>query len=506
MTTAVATAAAEAEGQARRRGAWRHYPRSIDDVYVFAAIAVVAAAALLTSVGPHDFWWHLANGRAIVVEGSFPTVDSFTWTQSGEPFFNQMWLAQVVLLTLYRGGGVPLVIAGHAAVIIVAYVILLRLCVRLGGSRRLAAVILLTAVLPLSFTNWAVRPQPYAFPLFAVFLATLWDAGLESRSAKPPRVWPLPLVMAVWVNVHGSFPLGLGLYGILLVAMWLRVDRVDRSERRRLTLWAVPTFLAVLANPRGVEVFAYVRNLLTSPSVTDQVVEWRPTGLYHASGWIYFALVGVVIVVLTYSRSRPPVRHVLVGVVFLLLGFLAMRNTIWAAVVAAPLLAQQLHGRLVDRQASSRPDPVGRVIVVALVLLVALASPWVRPSALSGDLAATVVDTPVEAVAFLEGLPKAQRPNRLYNELGYGSYIAYAAPQLRTFFDPRFELFPTDQIEDAVALDDARFADEIISSYGFDGFILSRSVQRPLIEHLRASSRWQLAHEDLEAVVFLPRN
>lgn len=485
-----------------RSGGVRSFPRSIDDVYVAAAIAVVAAAALLTTISPHDFWWHLAYARMITETGSIPLTDSFTWSHHGEPFFNQMWLAQLVMLALYRGGGIAAVLVGHAAVIVMAYFMLLRLCLRLGASRRLASVILLAVVLPLSFTNWAVRPQAYAFPLFVFFLSTLWTFGIDRTSTR--RLWLLPFVMAVWVNVHGSFPLGLAMYGLTIAVAVLRLDAISPRDRRQLHLWAAPTFAAVLANPRGSAVIGYVRNLLTSAPVTEHVTEWQPTGLHDLSGWVYFAVVAAVMFTLAYGGRRPPVRHLLLTAVFILLGFTATRHTIWAALVLTPLLAQQLRGRLADRDvAPGTSAAVDRVVLVLLLVLVMSASPWVRPQLFSGR-GELLTETPAAATAFLGRLPDSQKPTRLYNDLGYGSYITWAAPHVETFIDPRFELFSVEEVQDAVLLGGGRFVDQLVEKYAFDGFFLNKSEQQTLIDQLRADTRWRVAHEDAEAIILLP--
>ena len=48
----------------------------------------------------------------------------------------------------------------------------------------------------------ALRPQLVAAALFA---ATLWVAA--GRRQHPGRLWAVPVITAVWANVHGTFPL-----------------------------------------------------------------------------------------------------------------------------------------------------------------------------------------------------------------------------------------------------------------------------------------------------------
>ncbi len=188
----------------RARHAGRFAP-TLDHVWLAVALALLALRPLLTPIPPNDFWWHLATGRAIVAQGQIPVVDSFSYTRFGQPFFNQGWLAQLFMYGLHQLGGVPLIIITQALVIALAYWLLLRLCIRRSGSVRLSVALLLLATVPLSFSNWIVRPQSYALPIFAGFLTIL----TEYRLGMSRRLWLLPPLMALWVNLHGTFVLGL---------------------------------------------------------------------------------------------------------------------------------------------------------------------------------------------------------------------------------------------------------------------------------------------------------
>ena len=108
---------------------------TLDQVWVAAALILLALRPLLTPIPPHDFWWHLATGRLMVQQGQIPSVDTFSFTRAGEAFFNQSWLAQLLMYGLYSAGGLPLVLIVQALVVALAYGLLLRLCIlRTGRS------------------------------------------------------------------------------------------------------------------------------------------------------------------------------------------------------------------------------------------------------------------------------------------------------------------------------------------------------------------------------------
>src|SRR5690606_13520978 len=122
------------------------------------------------------------------------------------PFYNQSWLAQLLMYGLYELGGPPLLIAFQALMLAGAYGLLLRLCLLRSGAARLSAGFLMAATMPASFDNWVLRPQTYALPLFIIslYILTLWrmdqgDGGALQRWRRT-RLWLLPLLAAVWVN------------------------------------------------------------------------------------------------------------------------------------------------------------------------------------------------------------------------------------------------------------------------------------------------------------------
>src|SRR5207237_5759861 len=95
------------------------------------------------------------------------------------------------------------------ALIITATVgLLLWICKGRTGSIRAASVATLVAYL-VAWTNYGMRPQLFAFLPFVGFLFLL------ERKDTHPRWLPLLVpIMLFWVNVHGSFFLGVALMGI----------------------------------------------------------------------------------------------------------------------------------------------------------------------------------------------------------------------------------------------------------------------------------------------------
>jgi hypothetical protein len=499
---------------------------TLDHAWVFIAIALIALRPLLTPIPPHDFWWHMATGRLIVTTGMIPQVDLFSYTQAGEPFYNQSWLAQVLLYGLYNLGGIPLILLAQAFVVALAYGLLLWLCIQRSGALRLSVGLLLLLTLPLSFDNWNVRPQTYALPLFVGFLIILtrWRQG-----AAQPRLWLLPLLMVIWVNLHGSFVLGGALialtFGGVAVQRFVQQRRsppdnspdaadaaaaAARYPLRDLFIWGGITALALLVNPRGFEVIEYVRGLLGTPAIARLVTEWAPPTIRSTSGLIFFLFVMFGIAVLSYARRPPDLVDMLLAAAFFWLALGAVRSIIWFGLVFTPLLiTQAAHWRDTARQ-NTRPRFQGVPLINGMLmgivgLLVLLALPWIKPAL---DLPPAVgalitVDTPVAAVAELRADP--QPPQRLFHSLGTGSYLIWAAPEHPVFIDTRIELYPFEQWQDYINLNAGTNAAELLDQYQIDGLLLLNEEQAPLLAVVRDDPNWQLRYSDEESSYFVRR-
>ncbi len=516
----------------------KHFP-TLDHVWLIAALAMVALRPLLTPIPPHDFWWHMAMGREIIQSGAIPATDMFSYTRLGAPFYNQSWLGQVLLYLLHRAGGVPLIIVVQSLVVTGTFGMLLWLCVRRSGMVRLSVVLFLLLVMPTTFDNWNVRPQTYTFPIFVAFLLVLthWRTagrmdnlppmGNNKPRPLPPRaphrLWLLPPLMLLWVNIHGSFVLGGALITITFVVEGVRrllarrAPHTDTADTQAMPLpslaalfwWGGATAAALLVNPRGFGVLLYVRNLLSSSAVTKLVTEWAPPSPRDINGAIFYLFLIVCGVVLARTRRAVDVVDVVMGVAFFWLAVSASRNIVWFVIVMAPPLVVQLATEVRAHWPALPPSfqgtrAINSAMVAMLALLVLVGLPWVKPLlGLPPELGALVDPlTPVDAVAAMRNDP--QRPQHLFHDMSYGSYLIWAAPEQPVFADPRIELYPYEQWQEYIKLNSGYDMDLLLEKYAIDGMLLSTEEQATLLERMRARPGWQVRYED-DIAVYLVR-
>jgi hypothetical protein len=187
----------------------------------------------------------------------------------------------------------------------------------------------------------------------------------------------------------------------------------------------------------------------------------------------------------------------------------AVRNVIWFGMVVAPMLAQALS--LPERPA--RPgSPIGLLIAgVAASALLFVQPPLKSQIPLPASYQQLFVewpeapgvysnDTPVQATGYLLANPA----KRLFNDLGFGSYLWWAAPNQQLFVDARIELYPTEIWQDYMAISAGQNLEALLDQkYAIDTVFVSLSAQ-PALEQALAGrpDQWQAVYRDQQAVIY----
>jgi hypothetical protein len=478
---------------------------SLDQIWVIALVALVMLRVQLTPIMPNDFWWHIAVGRMIAETGEIPRVDHFSYTQSGQAYYNQPWLAQLLMYGGYQLGGPALLALLQALLLGGSVWLLYTICRREGANVRLATGCTLVGAL-VAMDNWQIRPQTYAVPLCIATLGIL----LAWRRSGRASLWALPLLMLVWANLHGTFTLLLVLCGLVWLGavaerLWFGGQRTWH-QCGTLALWSALALLATLLNPRGIGIGGYVVGLLTNRSVGGLVKEWAsPLRLINEPmTWIFFGVCAGIVAIMVWRRRVVGLTDLLLLLPFAVLACQSVRNILWFGIVAAPICARVLS----SGAQTTRPRPAGvvfmnRLIAGLLALMVVSTQPWWKgtlglPPELGNLLSTT---TPITATEQLRELN--QRPQRLFHEMGFGSYLAWAEQPV--FIDPRIELYPYEQWRDYITLGQGREVDELAQKYRFDGWLVDPQEQAGLVAALDRHPAWQQVFTADQAVYFAPR-
>ncbi len=482
------------------------------------AITIMAGIFIFVNthpIRPHDFWWHIAVGRQIVATHHIPVVDTFSYTRYGAPYpsYQAFWLMEVVLYLLYHFGGAAMVVMAQSILITSTYALLLSVARRVSGSWRSAALSVLLAA-ALGLDDWNVRPQVMAFFIAALYL---WVIERYRRTHNPRLLVLFPMGMAIWVNSHGTFPLGLLIIGLgwleMLVARRVHPDDATRQVWVGMTAAGIATGLtALLCNPRGAGILTYLRTLTTDPAVQRLVPEWAPPTFQTWSGALFLIGLLLIAALMMVSPQRPRPVEVLTFLLFGLLGLKTSRGVIWFGLMMTAPIARHLAaiGSRIQRSAAAAPNggsPLLNGLITGMMALAAFLSlPWFKTTLPLPPPKATLI-SPETPIAATDYLLEEELPRQLFHAMPFGSYLIWAAqPDYPVFVDSRIELYPLSIWNDYLRISAAECDwEQRLARYGVRTLMLSPTEQPALVAAARHSPRWEERYADAEAVIFVRR-
>lgn len=487
----------------------------VEQLWLVVILAGFAFYVSLVPLVPNDFWWHLKAGELIVTTGRIPQENLFAWTLPRDhPYVYGAWLAEALFYLLYRAGGLALPIVTRTVLALAAFTAVALEARRRSASWRIAALVLVPLCL-MSLNNLLVRTQNWAWLPFVGFMVIL--QRYREGKVGPRALLALPLLLVFWLNVHGSWILGpvllaLTAFGEMVRFMARRGEALSWSRLRALLAIGALCAAVLVINPQGLGIVSYVQKMMTDAPSQTLIVEWQsptPTGVANSA---FYATLLLGFGALLYSRYRPPLTEALILAAFLWLAWSGQRYVIWFGMLFTPVLAQALAEgwpRL-RRGEGTRPLWVNTALALALLAPVLAVQPWwVERMPLPESYWALVWrgveagpligrETPVRAADYLRAHPGG----KLFNEMGYGSYLIWAVPEQGVFIDPRVELYPLAQWEDYIRITQGRNVTGLLARYGADRVLLDRELQPGLAEALRADGGWMLEYADERAEVW----
>jgi hypothetical protein len=309
-----------------------------------------------------DLFWVVAMGRHIWEHGVIPQGLPFAAADSSS-WHNVPVLAELLLAATAAPGDRWLV-ALQLGLVFTALGVLATCALREGGSdRRVAAATVLVALGALQALV-ILRLQILSLVPFAVLLVLL-----TTEHRRPSRrIWMLPVLVAVWSNLHGAVLLGVCVAGAYLVFARLRTRPVESL------LLGAGTLMAVFLTPAGVNTGHYYAGVFGNVAARQGTDLWaRPT--LHNPFDVALTLAVVGLLILALRRRLAGWEYVAAaGLVLATLG--AARNGTWLALVLfVPAARGPGEAAIAARPPRGYRSAVAAVLVVAACAAVTLARP-----------------------------------------------------------------------------------------------------------------------------------
>ncbi len=368
---------------------------SIADLIFIALLSLLAYSALsVRLLGDAGIGWHIRTGQLILETHSVPRVDPFSSTMSGQPWFAWEWLYGALVGWLNKVAGLNGVV--FLTAVVIAFTFSWTFCLLLRrGTNFLVALILVLLATSAAMIHFLARPHVVSW-LFTLICFQILDAcegeSSETATRRKHFLWFVPLLVLIWVNVHGGFLIAFALLGIYwLSAVWeyfhLKEDRFEDAlekiragkRARDLALVSVFSAAATFINPYGWKLHLHIYRYLSNRFLMDHIDEFQSPNFHGVAQKCFAVLLLLTFVAFAFkprSSNRTRVDEILLILFAVYSGLYASRNipvsALLVILVIGPRLStglQELAPKLLNRRHdNSAPTFVRRMQAIEFSL------------------------------------------------------------------------------------------------------------------------------------------
>ena len=425
---------------------WYLLPSAAEILFILIFLRLVLNPGILLSDA--DTGYHIRAGEFIIQTGAVPKTDIFSHWTPALGWTAHEWLSEVLMGLVHQHAGLIGVIVLFSITIATTHLLLFKML--RGDSEDVLMPLLLTLVAAsTSSIHWLARPH-----IFSLTLTVIWYSVLNRFHYRGKnRLFVLPFLMLLWVNLHGGFIFGLMLLLVYFLGSLaaLYFSEKSKTEKHRHKIKTVVIVFAVclltsLCNPQGYRILIFPFALASDPFLMNNVQEFLSPNFHEPIAFKYLLLSTIAL----FAFSRVALNWIEVGLVILTtyMALYSARYIPLYAIITAPILF-----RLIDRLKDNLPPTAinwlgRRSESFRLIDRRSKGYLWVTATILGVLTLAHMSGLhaefdnkrfPTKAVEFM--LAESISGN-IFNNEEFGDYIIYKAwPKYRVFFDGRSDMY-----------------------------------------------------------------
>ena len=302
-------------------------------------VYVALFVALVNPYTDYDWGWHYRCGEHLLQDGHPLRGDIYSWSMDGYQWVNHSWLFDPIVYLIFEGFSfIGLSVAGSLVALLTFFVAIrpFRLSPWRQGLLALCFYLLVENAL-----DQGLRTQVVGLLLFAILIGLLVIVHSDPRWP----LWAFPVLFLAWANLHGSFVLGLGVFGLFVGHEWLITLLSRRPSHapalRPLVLSLLGSAAVTLINPFTYHIYLEAFRHLNNP-LLPLVWEWTPApaGSRLQMAFVIYTL--LLSIGLAWRRRVEDVFFVVVSLLLFVMSLSARRYIAVYAVATLPLAARIL--------------------------------------------------------------------------------------------------------------------------------------------------------------------
>ncbi|MCX7745657.1 MAG: hypothetical protein N2645_02035 [Clostridia bacterium] len=422
-------------------------------------LAVYIPLVPIKPISDSDTFFHLAVGQYIY-ENWVPLTDPFSIHHLN--YTTHEWLSELFFYSIYKNTGYTGLYILQYVFVLITFLLLYRLNSYLGKDK--GFILAFTAVqnFILSILFAVIRPWLFSSLIF-IFEIYLLEYYVRNKEKKV--LYGLPVLSVLLANFHaGTFPF----FFVIMVPYLLeiginkrfgRIEAAAYFENRKVLLLplAGSAALSVAAgglNPYGFDAVKYFM-LTYFSDITSNVTEWSSPDFHSLTGIVLFFIIGLTIFILSASKSRIQLSHMLLLMGTLYMSLSAVRYISYFIIAAGMVIAAQTRDMELKRWKGIRGEisqfTKHSYVVYAMVVLITFL--YLTGVLFHGRKTVDYSNFPVRAAAYLKKNTDYKNI-RMYNEYNVGGYLMFNG--IKVFVDSRADLYVPEYNPGCTVLKDYR--------------------------------------------------
>lgn len=461
-----------------------------------------------------DLGWYLKYGEYFFKNHQILKENIFSSQMIDFKWVNHSWGTDLIsYLTFNNFGFLGLSILG-ALIITLTFYFFSKAASLDNFEKALIFPFLLYFLSPINAVSF--RGQLLSLMLLGLLLFVL---SLRKKN-KAKIIYFLPLLFALWSNVHGQFILGLAIFAIWVGADFIHtlLEKKNKNiililkEKIDLIAAFLASAFAVLINPFGIGVYTESIKHFNNP-LSKYIIEWLGTETLSTIWWNH-VIVGIgiffgLIYLFFNEKIKNFLPQILITSLLYLISF-SVRRFAWPMYYVSIFLLKPLAGFFKPESKKYQKISASVIFILYIVSLFLIDNPLKRIQNMSWQSYCQKYvhcsDTAINYLTakHLTSLPAGKAGNPL-TYYGWGGYMIWRYPQIKPSIDGRMTLW-RDEAGYSAFEEYYNYEQNLndIEKSSYDTVLMYK--EKPLYKHLEkltAQGKWQKIYEDKEAGVFV---
>ena len=482
---------------------------SIADIIFISLFLLLAFSAGKDLLGDVDTGYHIRAGEYILNTFSIPKDDIFSFITPTLPWTAHEWLSEVIMALVHKAFGLTGVALFFAFIISLVYYLLYKM-IKTDKDNIILTTFIILLVLISSQIHWLARPH-----IFSLLLTLIWYYLLDQYQYHHKNyLYLFPLIMLLWVNLHGGYLAGFVLIGIYLcgnVVQFITSQNAARDIYKKkiklLGLITVACLFVSLINPYTYHILLFPFNLVSNKFIMDHVGEFMSPNFHEMMPFKYLLL--LMIATFAVSKIKTNWIELLLILMFLNMSLYSVRYIPLFSIIVAPILLKQI-GPLLEKSNGKlgkffkkRAENISEIDASARGYLWPAFSVVLVAALAAGNIISYKFDAKIKPVAAVEFLKNEYIKGNMFDNDEFGDYVIYAAwPEYKVFVDGRSDMYGVDIMKEYLKVVTIKPGwEEVLQKYDVKWIIYNANSALSLF--LMERDEWELIYADKVANIFV---